>query len=147
MIEPHASHLLVTTTADSGRRFAIGRLAGGELVLDDLDADRRLGRVISDADVFYAEAAGRPHVLLAGAVEPAVSTVEVGFADGPQVCRVLENGVWMSWLRPFEAGMRATVIWRDRDGAELRRHQTPPLERRDLEPHPDAGWTGYAPIA
>jgi hypothetical protein len=51
----------------------------------------------------------------------------------------------MTMPHPFKPGMRVLVDWRDRELRVLRRVTTSPLERRDLQPHPDAGWTGYGP--
>jgi hypothetical protein len=58
----------------------------------------------------------------------------------------VKNGAWVSHPRPFEGGMQVTGIWQDKDGRELFRLESPPLDRERLNPLFGPGWTGYAPL-
>lgn len=143
-MNPDAHQLLVTTAAD--RRFAIRRIPDGTLVFDDVDRQEGLGPVIGDLAAFYVELTGEPYVIFAAAIgdnEGPVHRVDLKLTDGDQHRRMC-NGVWMSHPVPFEPGMRVNATWRDEGDRALRQRRTPPLQRRDLQPHPDADWTGYA---
>src|SRR6478672_6912095 len=135
---------LYVVTEPGGRSFSLGRLASGELVVDDLAALERLGPVQGDMALFYAELDGEPHVLVGAADEVGAHLVRLEGEHGVMHCRV-GNGVWLSQPTPFRPGVRLTAVWQDADGRELRRVLSHPLQRHDLQPHPDAGWTAYAP--
>jgi hypothetical protein len=142
---------VLVSTSPTGHTFTIGRLSTGEYVLDVLDnrsQEERLGPVIGDLASFYVEIDGAPQIVFAGLVpenDGPAQRVGLQFPD-ELVHRRVCDGVWMSFPRPFTPGMRVTATWHDRDGRTLREVRTPPLERRHLEPHPDAGWVGYARV-
>ena len=126
-------HLLILSAGD--HEYAIG-LTGPEQHVVEVDGER-LGPLIGDCAPFYFDG----QIVFAGRERQGAHHVVIDDMDVARIC----NGVWMTFPRPFVRGMRAAVAWRDEGGAVLRDWTTPPLERRDLEPHPDAGWTGYAP--
>jgi hypothetical protein len=126
--------------------LSLGQVPDGSYVVDDSDDDR-LGPVVGDLAMFYVEIAGEPHIVFSaviGEAEGAVDRVDLEFPDGVEPCRV-RNGAWMSFPKAFIEGMRVTATWRDLDGNALREFTTGPLKRRDLQPHRDADWLGYAP--
>lgn len=130
---------LMVLEADE-RTFSLSREPSGELVYD---ADReRVGPVVGDFAGFYL---GDDSMAFAAAAQnPRVVLVHIAFPRNEQVCPV-HNGVWMSFPEPFTPGERVTAIFKDAARREVYRYTTPPLRIEELEPHPDAGWTSYAP--
>jgi hypothetical protein len=122
-----------------GRELSLTRVRPESFVLRD--GDRELGPVNADLHPFLIDLDGE-QIVFAGPQH--AFTVIVGPEDEHPY--PVKNGAWVSHPRPFEGGMQVTGIWQDKDGRELFRLESPPLDRERLDPLFGPGWTGYAPL-
>lgn len=141
-------HVLVLADR-SGRRLALRSLGAQRFVLDDLDEGKTLGEANATLTPFVIDIAGAPFVVFAGPQEErdhAVTVIEMPTdAAGHGSPYPINNGVWMSFPKPFTPGMQITARWEDRGGRELFRLTSPPLHVDRLRPLFGPSWTGYGP--
>ena len=138
--------LFVRDVPTAGLRLAVGRLDNGirdsrMVVLDETVSGRRLGTIdmISPFELALAV-----RIVVCG-IEERAREVTVEWSDAPAEHIVPIQGVWMTAIRSFVAGLAVTVHWDHGDG-RLRFGGAGPWQRSDLAPH-TPGWTGYAPEA
>jgi hypothetical protein len=132
----------------SQRRFAVVEIYQGATAVDDLDENRRLGELRGDLTSVPVRIGDVMHVIFAGQRFDALRTEQVVIEQPPnvpEVCRV-RNGVWISNPRPLVAGMRISASFREADGSEWWRYDSPPLPPDGtLPPVHGPGWVHWGP--